>query len=63
VNLVRFSSAPDNIAECWRVQDLESIDGFTGAVAAPAGDWSIQLRPVRYEDVVSGFAEMLPSEF
>ncbi|MGA2672910.1 MAG: 4'-phosphopantetheinyl transferase superfamily protein [Terracidiphilus sp.] len=63
VNLVRFSSAPDNIAECWRVQDLESIDGFTGAVAAPAGDWSIQLRPVRYEDVVSGFAAMLPSEF
>jgi 4'-phosphopantetheinyl transferase len=62
VNLVRFSSPPDHIAACcWRVQDLESIDGFTVAVAAPAGDWSIQLRPVCYEDAINEVAAMLPS--
>jgi 4'-phosphopantetheinyl transferase len=61
VNIVRFSSAPGGITEsCWRVQDLESIDGFTGAIAAPVGDWSILLRPVRLEDVVNCFAVMLP---
>ena len=55
VNLVRFSSAPGDIAEsCWRVQDLDLIGGYIGAVSAPAGDWSIMLHTVRYEDVVNG---------
>jgi len=63
VNIVRFSSAPDGTTESnWRVQDLDLIDGFTGAVAAPAGDWSILLRCVSLEDAVNGFAAVLPRE-
>ncbi|MGA2887857.1 MAG: 4'-phosphopantetheinyl transferase superfamily protein [Terracidiphilus sp.] len=57
VNLVRLIGARSEIpGPCWRVQDLESIDGFAGAIAAPAGDWSILQRAVSYEDVIDGFA-------
>lgn len=54
VNLERLSGAPDEITRCcWRVQDLEPIDGFAGAVAAPAGDWSILQRRISYEDAIN----------
>jgi 4'-phosphopantetheinyl transferase len=56
LNLVRLGDATDDSGEsCWRVQDLELIDGFAGAVAAPAGNWSVVERPVRYEDAIRGF--------
>jgi len=52
---VRFCSAAEDIPESfWRVQDLERIEGFAGAVAAPTGNWSVLQRPVRYEDVIHG---------
>jgi 4'-phosphopantetheinyl transferase len=57
VNHVSLSGVPEkDSAICWRVQDLNSIDGFAGAVAAPEGDWSIQLRSVRREDAFGGLA-------
>ena len=56
LNPVRLGDATDDSAEsCWRVQDLELLDGFAGAVAAPAGNWSVVERPVRYEDAIHGF--------
>jgi 4'-phosphopantetheinyl transferase len=55
--LARLRGATEDSAEsCWRVEDLELTDGFAGAVAAPAGNWSVVLRPVGYEDAISGFA-------
>lgn len=52
---VTLRGATDESAEsCWRVQDLEPIDGFAGAVAAPAGNWLVLQRPVRFEDAVRG---------
>jgi len=38
----------------WRIQDLEPIDGFAGAVAAAAGSWSVTQRMVRFEDATLG---------
>ena len=55
LNPVTLRGAADESAEsCWRVQDLELIEGFAGAVAAPAGNWSVVQRPVRWEDAVRG---------
>jgi 4'-phosphopantetheinyl transferase len=55
VSLVRLGGAPEETTgDCWRVQDLEQIDGFAGAVAALPGDWSILQRCVRYEDAING---------
>jgi 4'-phosphopantetheinyl transferase len=52
-NLVRMRGASGEIAEsCWLVRDMEVIDGFMGAVAAPAGDWSILQWPIRCEDAI-----------
>ena len=52
---VRLCSATGDRAESfWRIQDLERIDGFAGAVAAPTGNWSVLQRPVRYEDAIHG---------
>jgi 4'-phosphopantetheinyl transferase len=54
---VRLRSSTDESAEsCWRIQDLETMDGFAGAVAAPAGDWSIHPYSVCYEDAIRGFS-------
>ena len=59
LNLVRLGDATDDSAEsCWRVQDLELLDGFAGAVAAPAGNWSVVERPVRYEDAIRSFVRI-----
>jgi len=61
VNLERLSGAPDEITRCcWRVRDLEPIDGFAGAVAAPAGDWSIRQRRIRYEDAINALVARFP---
>jgi len=50
--LVKLSRAPDENSEtCWLVRDLELANEFTGAVAAPAGDWSILQLPVCSEDL------------
>jgi 4'-phosphopantetheinyl transferase len=55
LNPVRLHGATDSSAEsCWRVQDLELIGGFAGAVAAPAGNWSVVERPVGYEEAIGG---------
>jgi 4'-phosphopantetheinyl transferase len=55
LNPVRLRGATDASGEsCWRVQDLEPIDGFVGAVAAPAGNWSVVQRTVRHEDAIRG---------
>jgi 4'-phosphopantetheinyl transferase len=52
---VRLCSAAGDRAESfWRIQDLEQIEGFAGAVAAPTGNWSVVQRPVRYEDAIHG---------
>ena len=52
---VRLCNATGDRAESfWRVQDLEWIEGYTGAVAAPAGNWSVLQRPVRFEDAIHG---------
>ena len=40
----------------WRIRDLEPIDGFRGAVAAPTGDWSIHQYFVDREEALVGFA-------
>jgi 4'-phosphopantetheinyl transferase len=61
VHLERLSDAPDEVTRfCWRVQDLEQIDGFVGAVAAPSGDWSIQQRPMSYEDAITSLITKYP---
>jgi 4'-phosphopantetheinyl transferase len=57
LNLVRLDDSAGGSAETyWRVQDLDLMDGFTGAVAAPAGTLKVQQRRVRYEDLINGFA-------
>jgi 4'-phosphopantetheinyl transferase len=53
VNLVKLAIAPDKDSEIyWRVMDLEMVDGFFGAVATPAGNWSVVQRTVDYEDTI-----------
>jgi hypothetical protein len=50
--MVKLSRALDDDSEpCWLVRDLELANEFTGAVAAPAGDWSILQLPVCSEDL------------
>jgi len=54
---VRLCGATGDGAEsCWRIQDLETIDGFAGAVAAPVGDWSIHQYSVGCDEAISRFA-------
>jgi len=48
------SATGDRTESFWRVQDLDRIDGFAGAVAAPSGNWSVLQRPVRFEDAFHG---------
>lgn len=52
-------TAGDSAESCWRIQDLDPIDGFAGAVAAPAGDWSIHQYSVGCEEAIGRFAELL----
>jgi 4'-phosphopantetheinyl transferase len=59
--MVKLSRASDVDSEtCWLVQDLELANEFTGAVAAPAGDWSILQWPVRSEDLTHLFLRSRP---
>ena len=44
----------------WVVKDLEPINGFVGAVAAPPGDWSIQQWWIRYEDALDRIVGKFP---
>jgi len=61
VSLARMSGASEEThGDCWRVQDLEQIDGFAGAVAASPGDWSLLQRGVRYEDAFSSLGASFP---
>jgi 4'-phosphopantetheinyl transferase len=54
---VRLCGATDDCAESyWRVQDLETIDGFAGAVAAPVGDWSIHQYCVGCDEAIRSIA-------
>ena len=57
------SSEGANADSCWRVVDLDGIDGFAGAVAAPPGDWSIRRWTVDCEDALSRFRMQLPGAF
>ncbi len=53
---VRLSGAPGEMADTrWVVRDLELMEGYLGAVAAPVGDWSVLEWPVRIEDMVHRF--------
>jgi 4'-phosphopantetheinyl transferase len=55
VNRVRLK---DDIADSyWRIRDMEGIEGFVGAIAAPAGDWSILQKIVTCEEVLGGLVE------
>jgi 4'-phosphopantetheinyl transferase len=59
--LVRLSGMSDEITDsCWLVQDLDQIDGFAGAVAAPPGDWTIRQWPIRYEDAAHRLVTRFP---
>jgi 4'-phosphopantetheinyl transferase len=52
-NLARLSGGSEGSHETlWMVRDMEVIDGFVGAVAAAAGDWSIRQWPIRSEDAI-----------
>lgn len=52
-NLVQVADMTDgSTASSWRVQGLELTQGFVGAVAAPAGNWSVVQRLFRYEDAI-----------
>jgi hypothetical protein len=42
------------------VRDLELPDRFVGAVAAPAGDWTILQWPIRKEDIARLFLKFNP---
>ena len=64
---IDFSNVPlDKVKLCfeangavqsfWRILDLKLMDGFTGAVAAPSGDWSIHQSSVSCEEAIRGFA-------
>jgi 4'-phosphopantetheinyl transferase len=41
----------------WRIQDLEPMDGFAGALAAPAGEWSVHQCSIDCNEEMRGFAE------
>jgi 4'-phosphopantetheinyl transferase len=43
----------------WRIRDLETKDGFLGAIAARAGDWSIRQHPVGCEEAIGAFTDGL----
>jgi 4'-phosphopantetheinyl transferase len=60
-NPVVLRGGQDEIGEsCWQVRDLEGIDGFAGAIAAPPGDWSVMQWPIRCEDAIRRFAARFP---
>ena len=46
---------------CWTVRDLEPPEGFLGAVAGPAGNWSVRQWPCRAEDAIRRLVKSLPS--
>lgn len=59
LNRVRFDHATGSSTECcWRVQDLEEIDGFAGALAAPAGDWTLRQRFVSSREAIEAAREL-----
>jgi 4'-phosphopantetheinyl transferase len=57
------SSEGANADSCWRVMDLDGIDGFAGAVAAPPGDWSIRRWTIACEDALSRLVMQFPGAF
>jgi 4'-phosphopantetheinyl transferase len=60
-SLVKLSVGSDVSGEsCWLVRNLEGIEGFFGAVAAPPGDWSIQEWEIRCEDAFHRFEARFP---
>ena len=55
-NLVSLKSAYHEAPEsCWLLRDLELLDGFVGAIAAPPANWSILQWPIRAEEVINRF--------
>ena len=52
--------ADDNGKQRWRIRDLELTGEFAGAVAAPAGNWSVVQMPVRYKEAVRAYNEIDP---
>jgi 4'-phosphopantetheinyl transferase len=60
LNQIRLScSTGDSTESNWRIQDLELMDGFAGAVAAPAGDWLVHQHPPCCEKAIRTLAEGL----
>jgi len=58
---VRLSGTQGKIAGThWAVRDLEPINNFVGAVAAPPGDWLTQQWQIRYEDALDRIVERFP---
>lgn len=56
---VRFEAVSDGAESHWRVRDLEPIVGFAGAVAAPAGNWSVHQGFVDCAEATWSFANWL----
>lgn len=57
-NLAWLAGAPGQTAKsCWMVRDWEPVEGFVGAIAAPAGNWTVRRWTFRAEDVISRLAE------
>jgi 4'-phosphopantetheinyl transferase len=53
-NFVRLNDASRQVPGTpWLVRDLELADNFIGAIAAPAGDWSIRQWPILADDFIS----------
>jgi len=58
---VSLRNTQHKVAETrWMVRDLQAINGFVGAVAAPPGDWSAHHWQVSYEDVFDRVFERFP---
>jgi 4'-phosphopantetheinyl transferase len=47
----------------WRILDLNLMEGYSGAVAAPSGDWSIHQSSVGCEEAIRGFAGEISGSF
>lgn len=42
---------------CWRIEDMEPIEGFAGSVAAPCGSWSVRQYAVDCDTLMRRFAK------
>ncbi len=57
---IRLCSATGEMDESdWRIRDLELMEGFAGAVAAPTGDWSVRQHSLDCEETIGGFAGLI----